>query len=136
MAVPYVEARTLISLCRILSTIAQTGLLWQFRVYHSAEDCSPAGTIKADEKFALNDVIGLPGDGLWLMCKVRCKHGICPGARSIGDSDKSNVRECVPFRLEEVSCLVKNPLPGGNAKANASFVDGEFEGDENWNDEL
>lgn len=44
---------------------------WQFRVCRSATDCTPGGTIKADEKFVLNDVIGMPWDatpGPWWLC--------------------------------------------------------------------
>lgn len=47
---------------------------WHFRLCRSTTDCTPGGTIKADEKFVLNDVIGKPWDanpGPWFFC-----HGV------------------------------------------------------------
>lgn len=47
---------------------------WHFRLCHSTTDCTPGGTVKADETFVLNDVIGKPWDaspGPWFFC-----HGV------------------------------------------------------------
>ncbi|KAE8392497.1 hypothetical protein BDV23DRAFT_151002 [Aspergillus alliaceus] len=56
--------------------------IWQFRVCHSTTDCSPGGTVKEDEKFTLNDVIGPLGNkdpGPWWICNgahyAPCKDG-------------------------------------------------------------
>ena len=120
--------------------------LWQFRVCHSTTNCSPGGTVKADGKFVLQDVIGPlnnKDDGPWFVCNGAhyrpCKDEkgvkfftakkwctsdgcgiclgadpkgigrVCPGHNALGDTN--NPRQCIPFKVEEVSCLDKNPLP-------------------------
>ena len=56
---------------------------WQFRMCRSTTDCTPGGTIKADEKFVLNDVIGKSWDAKpdpWWFCHG-IHHGPCIEAK-------------------------------------------------------
>lgn len=135
----------------------QENSIWQFRVCHNIKDCTPGGTVKADHKFVLNDVIGKVGEGLWFICQGAhyrvckdeksvkqfsarkwCISGscgicltapptgigrVCPSGRSLGNN--KNERLCMPFIVEEVACLAKNPLLNGKDKPNGDFRSGD-----------
>lgn len=143
--------------------------IWQFRVCHDSKDCSLGGTVKADDKFVLNDVIGRAGDGAWFMChgahyracdrdhlvkeltaRRWCNSDgcgiclstdpkgigrVCPNGRSLGDD--TNPRACMPYLLEEVACLAKNPLAGAKQGTESSLDESDFmEDDDSMNHEL
>ena len=60
----------------------QENSIWQFRVCHNIKDCTPGGTVKADHKFVLNDVIGKVGEGPWFIYQG-AHYGACKDEKSV-----------------------------------------------------
>ena len=60
----------------------QENSIWRFRVCRNTKNCTPDGTVKADHKFVLNDVIGKAGEGPWFICQG-AHYGACKDEKSV-----------------------------------------------------